>query len=252
MDWFKSWHGAPLDDKLIVIAKRCETLVYVTSGFMWALLDHASQNMERGRVSDFDFETYCAKSGMDETLARKIYSALETYPTGKEIIKNGLLTNWEKRQNQSSKNSTERVRRFREKQRNEMERDETPMKRSETRFETRPDLDLEKNKKETPLPPKLSTASKAEKGSFQDLGSLVGSGRVGSPGGSGFDVRTKFSEKDWDEVTLAMRDYLHPGWDRKIVFEKYNSHFANDPPKNPMVAFKAWMKKNQNWLGRAP
>lgn len=123
--WFRSWHGAPTDDKWIIIAKRSETQLYAVSAFVWALYDHASQNEIRGQVSDFDFETYGAKSGMDEELARKIYKAMEEAPKDKPVIKNGQLANWEKRQPKREDNSTGRVKKHRETQGNAAKRNGT-------------------------------------------------------------------------------------------------------------------------------
>lgn len=95
---------------------------------------------------------------------------------------------------------------------------------------------------EEPLRPVPVTA---REGSFKKFG---GSGQAGS---SGFDVRDSFSEKDWDDVGLALRDYA-PRWDRAAVFAKYNAFAGADPPKKPVPAFKGWLKKNATWLGREP
>lgn len=118
IEWFRSWHGAPTDPKWILIAKRSETQPGVVSAILWAMFDHASQNREqRGRVADFDIETYAAFSGFDEATIGRVIECLKE----KNIIKDGYLSAWEKRQPKREDNSTERVQRHR----NAMKRDET-------------------------------------------------------------------------------------------------------------------------------
>jgi hypothetical protein len=118
IEWFRSWHGAPTDPKWILIAKRSETQPGVTSAIVWALFDHASQNREqRGCVDDFDVETYAAFSGFDEATITRVIECLKE----KNIIKDGYLSAWEKRQPKREDNSTERV----HKHRNAVKRSET-------------------------------------------------------------------------------------------------------------------------------
>ena len=118
MDWFRSWHGAPTDPKWLVIAKRSETQPGIVSAVVWALFDFASQNEDsRGDVSGFDSETYAAFSGFEEKDIKRIIECLEE----KNIIENGRLVAWDKRQPKREDNSTERVRNHR----NKMKRDET-------------------------------------------------------------------------------------------------------------------------------
>lgn len=118
IEWFRSWHGAPTDPKWILIAKRSETQPGIVSAILWALFDHASQNREhRGNVADFDVETYAAFSGFDEATIARVLECLEE----KNVIEDGHLSAWEKRQPKREDNSTERVRQHR----NAVKRDET-------------------------------------------------------------------------------------------------------------------------------
>jgi hypothetical protein len=93
-EWFRSWHGAPTDDKWLVVAKRAGVPAVVVPAVAWALFDHASQAEPRGDVSGFDFETYAMKFGLEEDAVRGIYAAMEA----KGIIVDGRLAQWEKRQ----------------------------------------------------------------------------------------------------------------------------------------------------------
>lgn len=110
IDWFRSWHGAPTDTKWLVIAKRAGVAPGIVSAVVWALLDHASQQTERGHVDGFDFETYATFSGFDEDHVRAIYAALEA----KAIIVDGRIAQWEKRQPRREDTAVgERVRKHR-------------------------------------------------------------------------------------------------------------------------------------------
>lgn len=117
IEWFRSWHGAPTDNKWLVIAKRSGAPAGVVSAVVWALFDYASQNENRGSVDGFDVETYATFSGFEEAKIAAIITALEE----KSVIVSGILSAWQKRQPKREDNSTERVRQHR----NAMKRDET-------------------------------------------------------------------------------------------------------------------------------
>lgn len=75
------------------------------------------------------------------------------------------------------------------------------------------------------------------KGSFKKIGQLV---EVGS-----FDIRNHLSDDDY----LGLRVLIHPSWDRKKVFEKYNSWVKEKGlPEKPQKAFFGWCNKNHKWL----
>lgn len=114
MDWFRSWHGAPTDNKWLLIAKRAGVTPMMVSAVFWALLDYASQQEERGSVAGFDAETYAMWAGCDETDVIAIVNAMRA----KGVITDGeRLAAWEKRQPRREDDSSERVRRHRDKQR---------------------------------------------------------------------------------------------------------------------------------------
>ena len=114
ISWWRSWHGAPTDHKWAVIAARASVKVGIVSAVAWALMDHASQHKERGTVSDFDTEVYAVYSGFDEAEIVAVIKAMND----KGIIKDGMLTNWTKRQPQREDDSRERVNKWRAMQRN--------------------------------------------------------------------------------------------------------------------------------------
>lgn len=92
--WFRSWHGAPTDNKWLVIGRRANVAPGVVSAVAWALFDHASQADDRGSVDGFDVETYAAFSGFDEGDINRIVLAMRE----KFVIVDGRLAAWDKRQ----------------------------------------------------------------------------------------------------------------------------------------------------------
>tara|TARA_Y100000114_G_scaffold153717_1_gene174224 strand:+ start:2561 stop:3460 length:900 start_codon:yes stop_codon:yes gene_type:complete len=110
MDWFRSHHGAPTDPKWLLIAKRAGVRPIHVAGTWWALLDHASQHSERGRVDDFDVETFALFAGMEEEHVSRIVTTL----CDKGMIVDGRIAQWGKRQpKREDETATERKRRSR-------------------------------------------------------------------------------------------------------------------------------------------
>lgn len=109
--WWRSWHGAPMDHKWSVISARTGIKPGIVSAIAWALFDYASQQDERGTVDGFDVETYSVYSGFSES---EITSVIQSM-TDKEIIVDGRLAKWDKRQ-PKSESEIERNRENRKKQ----------------------------------------------------------------------------------------------------------------------------------------
>lgn len=113
--WFRSWHGAPTDNKWLVIAKRAQVQPGIVSAIAWALLDYASQADERGSVKDFDVETYATFSGFEESAVNAVITAMQE----KGVIgPDGRLTAWDRRQPKREDDSAERVKEYRKRKRN--------------------------------------------------------------------------------------------------------------------------------------
>lgn len=114
-DWFRSWHGAPMDPKWLTIAHKASVSPALVATIAWALFDTASQAEDRGSVVGFDVDTFCIFFQVEE---RDVLSALRVMEARKFIV-GGRLANWEKRQPVREDNSTDRVRSFRERERAE-------------------------------------------------------------------------------------------------------------------------------------
>jgi hypothetical protein len=101
--------------------------------------------------------------------------------------------------------------------------------------QTRP----EEKERKTPLPPKPVTVDNSVSGKegFSRMGDLVGR-LVGQGQIRAFDVRDHLHDDDYVEIGQYMQ-----GWDRKLLFDKYNAFVANDPPRSPKIAFIGWVKK---------
>lgn len=120
-DWWRSWHGAPTDGKWLAVAKRAGVAPILVSATAWALFDYASQHQDRGSIAGFDIESYAIWAGAEESDVTATIQAM----TDKQIIRDGRLTAWEKRQPQREDHSTARVRAFRQR-RNDDDSGETP------------------------------------------------------------------------------------------------------------------------------
>lgn len=130
LDWFKSWHGAPTDLKWLSVARKADAPVPVVIALAWALMDHASQQKNRGDISGFDIEEFAAYLGeTDETLHR----VTETLCNIGWLFE-GRISRWEERQEQSKGESTSRVQKHRAKKRQGAQPPENPTK--EKRDET--------------------------------------------------------------------------------------------------------------------
>lgn len=94
MDWFRSWHGAPLDHKWLSVARRAKVPTGVVVSIVWALYDHASKSEPRGDVSRFDTEGHADFLGWELSQVLAVISAM----TDKEMIVSGRIANWERYQ----------------------------------------------------------------------------------------------------------------------------------------------------------
>lgn len=164
MEWLRWYHGACSDAKWPLIARKSGTCVGVVVSVWAALLEHASQDDERGSIEGWDPETYDVLYGYEDGTCESVLKAM----TEKGLIVDGCIAAWQKRQPKRERDdlSTERVRRFREKKRQQPEmtpvshvvtEDETPcnaMKHHETPCNApRTEKRREENIYTPPLPP---------------------------------------------------------------------------------------------------
>lgn len=145
-DWFRSWHGAPVDAKWRTIAKRAGVPTSLVVSFMWALMDRASQADDRGSFAGADLEALADYFDCYEDDLKRIV----TQCNARNVTCNGRFVAWEKRQpKRPDDNSKERVRAFRERQRNQSTYDDVTqcnaVKRNVTLDKIREDKNISTN-----------------------------------------------------------------------------------------------------------
>ena len=148
MNWFRWYHGAVSDPKLALIAKKSGQPRPVVIAIWAALLEHASQAESRGDISGFDAETVAVALDLDEDAIPAVIAAMTT----KEMIADGVISAWDRRQPQREDGAAERAKAWREKQKqsaNATERNRTQPnagKRQEEEEEI--GVDVEERRKE--------------------------------------------------------------------------------------------------------
>jgi hypothetical protein len=120
------------DPKFAWVAKKADTNVATVIAVWAALLEHASQEHERGNITGFDPESYDITLGLAEGTCQRVIDALR----GKGILEIDHIAMWEARQPKNDDNSTDRVRRLRERRKAECNADETACNGDETACNT--------------------------------------------------------------------------------------------------------------------
>lgn len=146
-DWWRSWHGAPTNNKWLVVARRAGVPPAIVSAIVWAMLDRASQSSPRGCVAGFDTEAYAMWAGLEEVQVLNVQRAL---------IEKGLLdenhcfTNWAQHQPfREDVTAIERKRRQRKKNGHDVSRDVTHGHAPSDTVTTDSDSDSDSEKKES-------------------------------------------------------------------------------------------------------
>lgn len=115
MDWLRWYHGTINDPKWAMIARKTGVNICVVISIWAALLEYASQAEDRGCVAEFDPEEIDAAFGLNDGTCATVLAAMEA----KEIITGGRIAKWSKRQ--FDEQNAERLRRFRERQKEKAE-----------------------------------------------------------------------------------------------------------------------------------
>ena len=94
MEWFRTYHGISNDSKWPLIARKSGQNVGTVVSVWMALLDHASQDDERGSVAEFDCEEIDVLYGYEDGTTLAVVAAMEA----KGMIVDGCIQSWTKRQ----------------------------------------------------------------------------------------------------------------------------------------------------------
>lgn len=160
MDWFRWHHGSVTDPKFQLVARKTKSRVADVIAVWAFLLEAASQAEERGNPGQQDFEAIDCALGLDDGQAQAIHGAMVDRGV---VVADGRIAAWEKRQPKREREddkSTERVKAFREKK-----RQETASNASETPCNAMKRLEESREEKSinTPIPPEGADKSNPEK-----------------------------------------------------------------------------------------
>jgi len=111
MDWYKIYQGLPTDPKLAVVAKRSGLSRAETLALWITLHDYASRQSPRGCLDGMDAEDTATLLDLD---TNKTAQALDIFYDKGMISIDNHIAHWKKLQYKS----TDRVRAWREKQKN--------------------------------------------------------------------------------------------------------------------------------------
>lgn len=149
MEWFRSIHGAPTHRKWLSVARKSGQPVPLVVSVVWALMDHASRQQDRGSVASFDHEDLAAYLNVEDEAVEAVISTL----ADKDWLVDDRIASWEEHQVKRDDTSTARVREHRKRKKGGGGDDETQcnaVKRGETQRnapEEDTDSDTEKEKK---------------------------------------------------------------------------------------------------------
>ena len=119
IDWLRWHHGSVTDPKFQLVARRAGASVAEVVAVWAFLLEQASMSDDRGNPGEPDLESIDCALGMEDGRAHAIY----THMLNRALVsEDGRITSWDKRQPKREReddNSSERVRAFRQKKRNE-------------------------------------------------------------------------------------------------------------------------------------
>jgi hypothetical protein len=124
MNWWRAYHGLPYDSKLAVVAKKCGVPRAEVLAVWIACLDFASQHEDRGTVQGIDAEELAVSLDLDEATVDRVLNGFRERDMISVTPRNATetqgverITAWERRQVQRERDddSSERVRRFRQK-----------------------------------------------------------------------------------------------------------------------------------------
>lgn len=141
------------DPKFSWVARKASCNVATVIAVWAALLEHASQEDERGTLYGFDPESYDCTLGLDDGTCQRVMAAMQD----KGLLEADAVSMWESRQNKPDK-SAERTQRWREKLKTQSSEEESK-KDSDTDTEvislrdvTEPSQTVTKKRKAVGLP----------------------------------------------------------------------------------------------------
>lgn len=111
INWFRWYHGSISDPKFTVISRKSRQPRALVLAMWAAILEFASQADERGSVENIELDTIAACLDADDESVESVFRAM----TEKGLIVDNRVDAWDRRQVYREDDSRERVRKFREK-----------------------------------------------------------------------------------------------------------------------------------------
>lgn len=243
MQWFRSAHGAPTDPKWQMIARRAGVRPGDVAAVWWTILDHASQQEDRGNVAGLDPEEIAAALGYPDEDVARVIEAL----SAKGLIADGRLARWERHQPQreraGSDDSRDRVRRHRA-----AKHDVTPCNASATPCNAEPGH---------VTPPEQSRAEQnrgdqnrgGESGAEDDPGPVKDPGRPAKARRKTRLTLTALPD-DWRTWAAAERPDLDPA----SVWKTFSDHWRGrgEPMADWEATWRNWVRRERAPPGRSP
>lgn len=218
MAWFRLHEGTSLDVKWPLIARKAETNVGTVVAVWTAVLDYASQQQERGSIAGFDCEAIDAFYGFEDGVCQRVFDAM----VAKGMIKDGKITNWEKRQpKKEDENAASRKQQQREREKNAKTPEVTNVDAQSQPVtqchDASHDVTLDKIRIEENIKGNLKNPP------------------ISPPGGTGGDAPSVLQEPDFEFATLRAT---------------WNTHMRSEGPRAGFKAYLA-LKKARAWPGIA-
>lgn len=153
MGWFRWHHGSVTDPKFQLVAKKASASVGEVIAVWACLLEAASASEQRGNHGAIDFESMDCSLGYDDGKCRRIYDRM----CERDLIDDeGGVAAWDRRQPKRERDddsSTDRVRAFRDRQRQEKQGNATETPRNANADHETPREEKKRVEKHSPPPP---------------------------------------------------------------------------------------------------
>lgn len=200
--WLRLWHDMPTDPKFRVIARKAgRPLTEVLSVFV-LMMTNASASDARGELCGWDDEDAAAALDIDPEHVKAIRSAMQ----GK-VLDGDNLSGWERRQPKREDDSAERVRAFRERQKQA----ETPCNADVTQSNA-PEKSREEEIREekiTPLPPKRGPGPAEALKAFEAYNATALR--------CGLQQAARLTPDRQRKIIARLKDYGLEGWDAALA-----------------------------------
>lgn len=279
MKWFKVWNGISEDKKMGGIAQKSKQPLAVVLGVWIAMLDSASSNRDRGSLSSFDVDDVAYLLDISEEAVNAIMDAMRA----KGMLIDGRVANWDFRQGKDD-DSKERVKAFRERQKEKKKQNQEVTKSSETEcnalqplrnddvndvtpLDKDKEVDKEKENTTTPLTPRKRGERLQEQNFLFDLFWQAYPKKVGKGAALKSWSKFQFTESEANAVIKSVQENSarnpqwlkdngqfipHPAtwlnqerWNDSLELPAMPNHFLSDRGRQAVSAAELWLAQQE-------